>query len=610
MERVEAFIYPLALALISLFVLVLEALFPWRKDQPLVRRWSFAHDLVHLVFNGHFLGLLLFGVARTHLLPWFDAFLAEHGLTETVYRNAASEWPLWVQIPLTLIVVDFFQWAIHVLLHRTWLWEVHKSHHSIRDGEMSWIASFRYQWTEIVAYSSLLYLPLAFFGFSSTAVLVHAIFGTLIGHLNHANLNTDFGPLRYIFNSPRMHIWHHDYEGDAKTTVNFGIIFSTWDWIFGTATIPDEPPAKLGFVGVETYPRDFLSQTAWPLSAWEPLRSAAPLLGVGIIGLGIWLHVPRGAAEGNVAPMFGEEAATSQPARSNGDLLYPASRAEATAALAHFGRDARAAGYAHPEWMLSAPELAAALGADGLQVLDVRPRDRFAAGHIPGAHELDRGDYSASAPIPGLSLDAAALSTMLRDRGVEAGDKVVIVGEGPEAYRIWWTLRTLGGLETRVLDGGVVRWGELGGTLAVGPGVAPEPGDIELAAHAPAPDWGALDHHATFIDARTPAEYSGAERHRSAARAGHIPGATLWPYEQALRSEDDPRLRSPEELRSAWDALGTNEAVVYCQSGTRSSLALFGFLEAGVSETQLQNYDGSWAEYSRLPDAPASCPAC
>src|SRR5207253_2798161 len=140
---------------------------------------------------------------------------------------------------------------------------LHKIHHTVVDGEMDFIVSFRFHWLELVVYRSLLYLPLAFFGFSPVAALVHAIFGTLIGHLNHANL--DFGPRwwRWLLNSPRMHIWHHDHAASGRATRNYGIIFSVWDWLFGTASMPGHPPERLGFAGCEALPRDFLAQQAW-----------------------------------------------------------------------------------------------------------------------------------------------------------------------------------------------------------------------------------------------------------------------------------------------------------------------------------------------------------
>ncbi|MCB9531470.1 MAG: sterol desaturase family protein [Myxococcales bacterium] len=290
-----ALTYPIALATISLFVFALERFFPLRAQRLL--RPALGWDLVHLVFNGHFLGVIFFGVASTHILPQIDGALARWGVVDAVYRNAAADWPLWAQIIVALVVVDFLQWCVHVSLHRVpWLWETHKCHHSIEDGEMDWIVSFRFQWTEVAIYRAVLYLPLAWFGFSSVAILFHAILGTLIGHLNHANLGISWGPLRYVFNSPKMHIWHHDYEGDTKTTKNFGIIFSTWDWLFGTAYMPDHPPARLGFPGVETFPKSFLASAVWPVQRWFPAVArpgVASVLGVALIVAAWLLHGPR-----------------------------------------------------------------------------------------------------------------------------------------------------------------------------------------------------------------------------------------------------------------------------------------------------------------------------
>ena len=307
-----AYAYPLALALISVVVAGLERLFPWRREQRALRRalWS---DFVHLVFNGHFLGVIFYGVAVHHLLPPIDRGLASAGLYDDVYRDAAATWPLWLQILVALFVIDFVQWCVHNLLHRVpLLWEFHKTHHSVVDGEMDWIVSFRFQWTEVVVYKAVQYLPLAFFGFATEAMLVHAIFGTLIGHLNHANLDLSWGPLKYLLNSPRMHIWHHDYDGDAKTTVNFGIIFSTWDWIFRTAKLPDAVPPRIGFGGVEAFPTDFFSQAAWPLGRWlgnhPAARGPSRLAGVALVALGWWLHLPAAASGSAVYPLSLPEA--------------------------------------------------------------------------------------------------------------------------------------------------------------------------------------------------------------------------------------------------------------------------------------------------------------
>lgn len=298
-----AHLYPLSLLALSLAVFTAERLWPWRRAQRAWRR-TLPSDLVHLAFNGHLLGVLLFGIAQHRVLPHVDGWLRSAGLYDDVYRAFAAEWPLWVQVPVALLVVDLLQWGVHNLLHRVpWLWELHKVHHSVTDGEMDWIVSFRFQWGEVIVYRSLLYVPLAFLGFGYEAVMTHALVGTLVGHLNHANLDLSWGPLRYLVNNPRMHLWHHDYDGDARTTVNFGIIFSLWDWMFGTAKLPADPPAKLGFPGVESFPQSFLSQVAWPLprlfGGGRTGRALAVVSGVIVLAGGYWLHLPPRPDDGS-----------------------------------------------------------------------------------------------------------------------------------------------------------------------------------------------------------------------------------------------------------------------------------------------------------------------
>jgi hypothetical protein len=80
---------------------------------------------------------------------------------------------------------------------------------------------------------------------------------------------TPMGPLKYILNSPQMHIWHHSYDlPPGKNGVNYGITLSVWDWLFGEAYIPsDGRDIVLGFTGVEQYPHSFVAQNIEPFAA-------------------------------------------------------------------------------------------------------------------------------------------------------------------------------------------------------------------------------------------------------------------------------------------------------------------------------------------------------
>jgi len=255
------------LLVVSAAVMILERLRPWRKSQRLLRR-QFGQDLFWLVFNGHFVGVLLaFGVAS--LLSW-----AAPGFERIEAVRLVAALPLWVQFVVFFVFKDFLEWGVHNLLHRvSWLWEFHKVHHSIE--ELDWIGNFRFHWMEVVVYRSLTYVPLAVLGVDGRVILAIAVVATLIGHLNHSNLFISWGPLRYVLNSPRMHVWHHarEWPQDRPHGANFGICLSVWDWLFGTAWWPSEEesptqqPSRLGFRDVEDYPRSLIDRITFPVSS-------------------------------------------------------------------------------------------------------------------------------------------------------------------------------------------------------------------------------------------------------------------------------------------------------------------------------------------------------
>ena len=605
------------LVFLSVLVAVLERLRPARS-QPVLRRWLWS-DAVHLFFNGHLLGLLLYGIAWYRVLPVFDGWLAEHGWTGVVYRNAVAGWGIVAQSLLALFVLDFLQWLVHNTLHRVGpLWKIHQVHHSVKDGEMDWIVSFRFSWLEPVYYKLAMYLPAVWFGFAPEALFFHAVFGTLIGHLNHANLTWDYGPLRYLLNSPRMHLYHHAWDAPAHGQ-NFGIIFSCWDWLFGTANLPDHPPARIGFPGVEKVPEDFFGQLIWPLpltlARARGTGFAGSVAGVGVLVSLVALSRPPTVE----TPMFDEPAARSQPAVQPDQVAvrHASTAAEATLALERFGSAAAQAGWAAPEAAVSARELAEALGSERLVILDVRTAERFAEGHIPSAQLVSRSDYSGG-DIPGVSYDREVLQSLLRATGARNDSVVVVMGDGgPEPYRLWWTLRQVGGFESRVLDGGLAAWKALGERVAEGPGRAPERGDVVLSGgpgdNLMWSDVAALQEAwpgIQLVDTRSTDEFTGAEHHRKAARAGRIPGAVHLDWKAVLRLEGAaPVLRDPADARAVFVDAGIDPGapvLTYCQSGTRSSTVYYSLLQLGSDVSKVYNYDGSWAEYSRLEHLPVA----
>ena len=112
-----------------------------------------------------------------------------------------------------------------------------------------------------------------------------------------------------------------------------------------------------------------------------------------------------------------------------------------------------------------------------------------------------------------------------------------------------------------------------------------------------------------LVDVRTEAEYRGERFWPSGGsepggRAGHVPSAVNLSIEKVL--DDRGAFRSAAELRQQFSPLdlpGDRELITYCTIGGRACTAWFvlGYL---LGRDQVQVYDGSWAEWGKLPAAP------
>jgi sterol desaturase/sphingolipid hydroxylase (fatty acid hydroxylase superfamily) len=298
---------------VSLFFFILEVVSPWRRKQAVFRR-DFWLDAFYMFFNFFLFSLIIYAAASNVVVNLFnDAILWMTGGFNLQANNPLNSWPMWSILLVGFVVRDFVQWWIHRLLHRSdRLWEFHKVHHSVQ--EMGFAAHLRYHWMENIVYRTLEYIPLALLGIGLYDFFIIHIFTLAWGHYNHSNISisgrltggilggliglvvanglldinlvTDAtiltkiaiiagaagagalvlgGVMKYLFNSPEMHLWHHSYElpKERRYGVNFGLTLALWDYIFGTAYIPhNEGDIRLGFPGVEEFPDGFGSQSA------------------------------------------------------------------------------------------------------------------------------------------------------------------------------------------------------------------------------------------------------------------------------------------------------------------------------------------------------------
>ena len=251
------------LILISLFVWFLEMAFPWRKEQSIFRK-DFWLDGFYMFFN-----FFIFSIAISGFYKLLQVAFLDIGITnKTLAIFDPSDWPMWIQLLIFFVVLDFVQWFTHTLLHKyPVLWRFHKVHHSVK--EMGFAAHLRYHWMENILYKPLkTFGVMILFGFEPEQAYIVHFLAITIGHFNHSNIKITWGPLKYIINNPVMHLYHHAYDlPEGKYGVNFGISLSLWDYIFNTNYIPeDSGTIQLGFPGDEKFPKDFIGQNTYGFS--------------------------------------------------------------------------------------------------------------------------------------------------------------------------------------------------------------------------------------------------------------------------------------------------------------------------------------------------------
>ena len=247
------------LILISSIVWSLELVFPWRKNQKIFRK-DFWLDLFYMFFNFSIFSIIITGFYKVFnqiSIYFLNISPSSISVLDLSYFN-----PI-IQLLVFFVILDFFQWMTHILMHKySFLWKFHKVHHSSK--EMGFAAHFRYHWMENILYKPLkVFAVMLIGGFEpEQAYLVHFLAIT-IGHLNHSNIKISYGPLKYIFNNPIMHLHHHASSSSKKFKygVNFAISLSIWDYIFKTNYTPNSNgEIELGYEGDNKMSKNFIGQ--------------------------------------------------------------------------------------------------------------------------------------------------------------------------------------------------------------------------------------------------------------------------------------------------------------------------------------------------------------
>lgn len=151
---------------------------------------------------------------------------------------------------LDILVLDFSAFFSHYLLHKVpILWEFHQVHHSAEG--LNFITSFRDHPIDVAFKQSFRALFLGIFmgicnyflsevidPFKMSGVLISTFLFTFIINLRHSHIWISYGwHLNHILFSPAMHQIHHSSK-EEHIDKNLGLIFSFWDYLFGTLYVP------------------------------------------------------------------------------------------------------------------------------------------------------------------------------------------------------------------------------------------------------------------------------------------------------------------------------------------------------------------------------------
>ncbi len=253
--------------------------------------------------------------------------------------------------------------------------------------------------------------------------------------------------------------------------------------------------------------------------------------------------------------------------------------------------------------VIGAAELAEQIGVSdpAVVVLDMRPPDSYAAGHVPGARLVTGvADFRKLFDGSGGTADYAA-SPFHALFGTNKPQSVALYGEAtdPNVARAWWQLRYLGIDGAMVLNGGWRAWESIKGPV--------EAGSKPIVYHGLGFDKPfvvntqptllvegqilrkQLGQGATpiLIDARSEREYA----------AGCVPGAKRLEWSELVNAKSG-KLLPADELREKFASIGVDPkepTISYCRSGGRASVTVLAL--AALGSEQVANYYGSWTEW-------------
>jgi len=222
-------------------------------------RWS---SNLGLVILNSFVLRLLFPAAAVGMA----VFAAEQGWGMFNYFTV----PFWLAVLASVLVLDFFIWLQHVMVHAVpALWRLHRVHHADLDFDVT--TGSRFHTLEILLSMGIKFAVILLLGPPVLAVVIFEVLLNATAMFNHSNVRLPLAVdrvLRWFVVTPDMHRVHHSVEDD-ETNSNFGFNLPWWDRLFGTYR--DQPRAGHEAMSIGIHGYRNIRQVGWlPGMLWLP----------------------------------------------------------------------------------------------------------------------------------------------------------------------------------------------------------------------------------------------------------------------------------------------------------------------------------------------------